>query len=113
MSTAYKGKQFKATLPSVKQYKYGSKYSPTDKDYIREKNKKYYEEIKANPMKAKATHISYYKKKYGEQFVLNIINSLGLDDGLNHLKQLKNEFKNKNDDTTFLKSITLPYLEVY
>ena len=104
MSTAYKGKQFK-------QYKYGNKYDAKDKDYIKEKNKKYYEETKSNPIKSKATHIAYYKKKYGEQFVLNIIHTLGIEDGLSHLKKLKYEFKN-NDDS-FLKNITLPYLEVY
>jgi hypothetical protein len=94
----------KATIPKSK---YGVKFN--DPEYFKTKNKLYYKEIKENPIKAKATLINYYKKKYGEALVLNLIECLGLEPALNQLRVYKNELKKSNP----LLAIAVPSLECY
>lgn len=95
----------KATIPKNK---YGVKFN--DPEYFKTKNKQYYKDsIKENPLKAKATLINYYKKKYGEALVLNLIETLGLEPALNQLRIYKNELKKNNP----LLAIAVPSLECY
>lgn len=72
----------KANLPK---YKYGNKFSSkygvkfTDPNYLKIKNKGYYGNTKS-------TLIIYYKKKYGDDIVLELIESFGLEIALEKLK---------------------------
>ena len=71
-----------------KNVKYGVHYN--DPEYTKTKNKVYYSEsIKNNPDRAKSSLISYYKRKYGEELVLNVIQSYGVSLGIDELKKLK------------------------
>lgn len=91
--------------------KYGLKYN--DPTYFKQKNKQYYQDsIKENPNKSKSTLINYYKKKYGAELVLNLIETLGLELALNQLRIYKNELKQIKNANPLL-SITLPILECY
>ena len=97
----------KATIPKSK---YGVKFN--DPEYFKTKNKQYYQLIKENPIKSKATLINYYKKKYGEELVLNLIESLGLEQALNQLRIYKYELK-KTKNSNPLLAISIPCLECY
>jgi hypothetical protein len=91
--------------------KYGVKYN--DPAYFKTKNKQYYQDnIKQNPNKSKATLINYYKTKYGAELVLNLIETLGLEQALNQLRIYKNELKQAKNSNPLL-AITLPTLECY
>lgn len=80
--------QNKAIIPK---HKYGVNYN--NPDYFKTKNKVYYQTIKENPYRAKSSLINYYKKRYGDELVLNLIETFGLDEGLNQLRLYKNELK--------------------
>lgn len=92
-----------ATKSSLPKYKYLNKFDPTDKDYIKEKNKLYYEKIKNDPHKSKSSLVSYYKRKYGEHMVLNMIETFGLDNALEQLRDLKYEMKKQKQENPLLK----------
>ena len=71
----------KANLPKYKfTSKYGVKFN--DPNYLKIKNKIYYENTKSN----KSTLINYYKKKYGDDIVLEFISNFGLEIALDKLK---------------------------
>ena len=81
-----------SNIPKISpKYKCGVKFG--DADYVKTKNKQYYKEIKADPVRAKTTHINYYKKKYGEEFTLNAIEKYGLSNALVYLRNYKYEMK--------------------
>ena len=89
----------KSNLPK---YKYGSKFTSkygvkyNDEDYFKIKNKQYYENTKSS----KSSLINYYKKKYGDAVVLELIKTLGLEKALNELRVYKNNIP-KYDDNPF------------
>ena len=85
-----------------KNNKYGLK--KTDENYFKNKNQKYYLEIKSDPVKSKASLIYYYKRKFGEQIVANILDELGLELALIKLKSMCSPRK---------KSLKKPTLECY
>lgn len=97
----------KSTIPK---HKYGLKYN--DPNYFKTKNKQYYQTIKEDPNKSKSTLINYYKKKYGGELVLNLIETLGLELALNQLRIYKNELKQVKNGNPLL-AITIPLLECY
>ena len=71
-----------------KNVKYGVHWH--DPEYVKTKNKLYYKEnIQNSPERAKSSLISYYKRKYGEELVLNIIQTYGVIVGIEELKKLK------------------------
>jgi len=83
-----------------KNNKYGLK--KTDENYFKNKNKLYYLEIKNDPVKAKSSLISYYKRRYGKDFVLNLIETLGQEQALKKLSVYKNELKQLKKENPLL-----------
>ena len=73
---------------NLRKYKYGNNYTYkygvefTDPNYLKIKNKSYYENTKSN----KSTLINYYKKKYGDNIVSEFISNFGLEIALEKLK---------------------------
>ena len=90
-----------SNIPKIyPKFKCGVKFG--EPDYVKTKNKMYYKEIKADPVRAKTTHINYYKKKYGVEFVLDAIEKLGLANALVYLRNYKYEMKEVSTDNPFL-----------
>jgi hypothetical protein len=95
--------------PKDNKYKYGVKHDKADKEYIKLKNKMYYQTIKeSKPNKAKATLINYYKRKYGDDYIINLIECLGVEAMLIMVRGNK-----YNKEHAQLEELTMPYLEVY
>ena len=96
-----------SNIPKIyPKFKCGVKFG--DADYVKAKNQMYYKEIKADPVRAKTTHINYYKKKYGEEFTRNAIEKYGLSDALVYLRNYKYEMKeiaNENPFSTLMTGI--------
>ena len=86
--------------------KYGVPSS--DPNYTKAKNKGYYETSKTK----KSSLINYYKVKYGEHIVLNLIQCLGVDLALEQLKKYRNDIKQSKIENPLL-SIAIPIQECY
>lgn len=88
--------------------KYG--VASSDPNYSKAKNKGYYEASKNK----KSSLINYYKVKYGEHLVLNLIECLGIDLALEQLKKYRQEIKQSKIENPLLSiSIAIPTQECY
>lgn len=88
------------------------KYGVTSSDptYLKAKNKGYYEASKTK----KSSLINYYKVKYGEHLVLNLIECLGVDLALEQLKKYRQDIKQSKIENPLLAiSISIPIHECY
>lgn len=73
------------------------KFKKNEEDYRKNLNKTYYQATKdkrhENDKTTKNTLINYYKRLLGEEFVLNVLLTYGLELGLEKIKQHRNENK--------------------